>query len=147
MWVSSSLFPNDLKLTALGQLTRALFPSDKLKKILDQLKEDADALDRICDFAEKELQNASRALVEDINTNFTEERIQAVLERAAAAKERKLNEVRWKNFEEQQRLAAEKLKELIKKQEITRISIENANANRKRQERGWRLEYRSFEFD
>ena len=121
---------------ALGQLARALFPSDKLKKILDQLKDDADALDRICNFADKELQNESRALVKDIKTEFTEERIEAVIERAAAAEERKLNEVRWKSLEERQKMAVEHLKELIEKQEITRISIENENANRKRQERG-----------
>lgn len=120
----------------MGQLARALFPSDKLKKILDQLKEDADALDRICNFADKELQNESRALVKGIKTEFTEERIEAVIERAAAAEERKLNEVRWKSLEERQKLAVQHLKELIEKQEITRISIENENANRKRQERG-----------
>lgn len=126
----------------MGQLARALFPSDKLKKILDQLKEDADALDRICSFADKELQNESRALVKDIKTEFTEERIEAVIERAAAAEERKLNEVRWHNIEERQKVAAEHLKELIKKQEITSIRIENENANRRRQERGWCLNCR-----
>ena len=60
-----------------------------------------------------------------------------MIERAAAAEERKLNETRWRNLEERQKIAAEHLKELVEKQEITRISIENENASRKRQERGW----------
>ena len=121
---------------AYAQLGRALFPSDKLKKILDQLKEDADAIDRVCNFAEKELQNESRELVKDIKTEFTKNHIEAVIEQAAAAEERRLNETRWRNLEERQKLAAEHLKELIEKQENTRVSIENENANRKRQERG-----------
>ena len=124
----------------MGQLTRALFPSGKLNKILDQLKQDADALDRICNFADKELQNESRALLKDIQTELTEERIEAVIERAAAAEERKLNEIRWKNFEERQQLAVKHLKELIEKQEAIRVSIENENASRERHERGWCLE-------
>ena len=113
-----------------------MFPSDKLKKILDQLKEDADALDRICNFAEQELQNESREMVKGIKAGFTQERIEAAIERAAAAEERKLNEMRWTNLEIRQKRAAEHLKELIEKQEITRIAIEHENANRRRQERG-----------
>ena len=104
------------------------------------MKQDADALDRICNFADKELQNESRALVKDIQTELTEERIEAVIERAAAAEERKLNEIRWNNFEEQQQLAVKHFKELIEKQEAIRVSIENENASRKRHERGWCLE-------
>lgn len=125
----------ELRRGSYAQLARALFPSDKLKKILDQLKEDADALDRVCDFAEKELQNESRELIKGIKTEFTEQRIEAAIERAAATEERKLDETRWKNSEERQRKAAEHLKELIEKQETTRISIENENASRMRHER------------
>ena len=134
--VFGSFFLNHFHAAALEQLARAFFPGDKLKKILDQLKEDADALDRICNFADKELQNESRALVRDVKTEITQERIEAVIERAAAAEERKLNEIRWKNLEERQNLATEHLKALIEKQELTRISIEKENANRRRQERG-----------
>ncbi len=75
-------------------------------------------------------------MLEDIKAEFTEEHIEAVIERAAAAEERKLNKTRWRNLEDRQKVAAEHLKELIGKQEITRISIENENANRKCQERG-----------
>lgn len=75
-------------------------------------------------------------MVKDIKAEFTKKHIEAVIEQAAAAEERKLNETRWRNLEERQKLAAEHLKELIEKHEITRISIENENANRKRQERG-----------
>ena len=128
--------PEELNPLAIAQLARAIFPSDKLKKILDQLKEDADAIDRVCNFAEKELQNESRGLVDDIKTRFGEEHIQAVIERAAAAEERKLNESRWKNLEERQKVAAERLSELIEKQENSKISMEKEIANRKLQERG-----------
>lgn len=71
-----------------------------------------------------------------MKTELTEGHIEAVIERAAAAEERKLNESRWKNLEERQKIAAERLSELIEKQEITRISMEKETANRKRQERG-----------
>ena len=120
-------------------MARALFPSEKLKKILGQLNEDADALDRVCELAEKELQSQSRGLVKDIKTELTDERVEAAIERAAAAEERKLNEKRWKNSDEQQRIAVQHLKELIERQELVRISIENENATRKRHERGKKL--------
>ena len=116
-----------------------MFPSEKLKKILGQLNEDAEALDRVCEFAEKELQSQSRGLVKDIKTELTDERVEAAIERAAAAEERKLNERRWKNSDEQQRIAVQHLKELIERQELVRISIENENATRKRHERGKKL--------
>ena len=113
-----------------------MFPSEKLKKIIGQLKEDAEALDRVCDFAEKELQNESRGIVKDIATELTDEHVEAAIERAAAAEERKLNESRWRNLDEQQRVAVQYLKHLIERQELVKISIENENATRKRQERG-----------
>ena len=118
---------------------RALFPSGKLKKVLQQLNEDAEALDRVCDTAEKELQSQSRGVVKDIETDLANERIQAAIERAAAAEERKLNESRWKTSYEQQRIAAQHLKDLIERQELVRISIENENAIHKRQHRGKNL--------
>ena len=77
-----------------GATFHALFARDKLEKVLDQVREGADALDRVCNFPDKEPQNESRALIKDIKKDFTEERIQAVIERAAAADERKLNNIR-----------------------------------------------------
>lgn len=122
-------------------MASALFPSEKLKKILQQLNEDAEALDRVCDVAEKELQSQSRAVVKDIETELTDERVQAAIERSAAAEERKLNESRWKNSDKQQKIAMQNLKELIERQELVRISLNNENAIRKRQERGKNLEF------
>ena len=126
----------DLNFTAISQLARALFPGEKLKKILAQLDEDAKALDRVCDSAEKELQSQSRELVKDIQAEMTEERIEAAIERAAAVEERKLNERRWKNLDEQQKIVAQHLLQLIERQELVKISIQNENAARQRQERG-----------
>ena len=118
-----------------------MFPSGKLKKILEQLNEDAEALERVCDFAEKELQNQSRGLVKNIETAMTDERVKAAIERAAAIEERKLNESRWENADEQLRVTVQHLEDLIKRQELAKISIENENAIRKRQERGMRLAF------
>ena len=123
-------------------MARALFPSEKLKKILKQLSEDAEALDRVCDTAEKELQNLSRGVVKDIEMELTYERVEAAIERAAAAEERKLNESRWKKLDEQQAIAVQHLRELIERQELVRNSIESENAIRKRQERGKKLDSR-----
>lgn len=113
-----------------------MFPSEKLKKILGQLNEDAEALERVCDFAEKELQNQSRGLVKNIEAALTDERVEAAIERAAAAEERKLNESRWENADEQLKVTVQHLKELIERQELAKISIENENTTRRRQERG-----------
>ena len=118
-----------------------MFPSGKLKKILGQLNEDAEALERVCDFAEKELQNQSRRLVKNIETAMTDERVEAAIERAAAIEERKLNESRWENADEQLRVTVQYLEDVIKRQELARVSIENENAARKRQERGKRLAF------
>ena len=84
--------------------------------------------------------------MKDIKTSIGEERIEAVIERVAAAEERKLNETRWNNSDEQQKRAVQQLKELIEKHETMRISIENENATHKRQERGACLE-RSLNVD
>ena len=70
-----------------------------------------------------------------IKVDFAEERIEVAIERAAATEERKLNDIRWKNSEDQQRRTVQQLKELIEKQELVRVSIENENAARKRHER------------
>lgn len=110
-----------------------------MKKILGQLNEDAEALERVCDFAEKELQNQSRELVKDIEAALTDERVEAAIERAAAAEERKLNESRWEKADEQLKVTVQHLKELIKRQELTKISIVNENTIRRRQERGKKL--------
>ena len=112
-----------------------------MKKILGQLNEDAEALERVCDFAEKELQNQSRRLVKNIETAMTDERVEAAIERVAAIEERKLNESRWENADEQLRVTVQHLKDLIKIQELAKVSIENENAIRKRQERGKRLAF------
>ena len=111
-----------------------MFPSGKLKKILGQLNEDAEALERVCDLAEKELQNQSRELVKNIETAMTHERIETAIERAAAIEERKLNESRWEN-------AVQYLEDVVKRQELAKVSLENENATRKRQERGKRLPF------
>ena len=95
----------------------------------------------MCDVAEKELQSQSRAVVKDIETELTDERVQAAIERSAAAEERKLNESRWKKSDKQQMIAVQSLKELIERQELARISLENENAIRKRQERGKKLQF------
>lgn len=116
-----------------------MFPSEKLKKILGQLNEDAEALERVCDFAEKELQNQSRGLVKDIEAALTDERVEAAIERAAAAEERKLNESRWENADEQLKVTVQHLKDLIERQEFAKISMENENTIRRRQERGKEL--------
>ena len=101
-----------------------MFPSGKLKKILGQLNKDAEALERVCDLAEKELQNQSRDRVKNIETVMTHERVEAAIERAAAIEERKLDEIRWET--QMQYL------------EHLRVSVANENATRKRQERGKR---------
>ena len=118
-----------------------MFPSGKLKKILGQLNEDAEALERVCDFAEKELQNQSRGLVKNIETAMTDVLVEAAIERAAAIEERKLNESRWENANEQLRVTVQHLKDVIKRQELAKVSIEYENATRKRQERGKRLAF------
>ena len=118
-----------------------MFPSGKLKKILGQLNEDAEALERVCDFAEKELQNQSRGLVKHIETAMTDALVEAAIERAAAIEERKLNESRWENANEQLRVTVQHLKDVIKRQELVKVSIEYENATRKRQERGKRLAF------
>lgn len=107
-----------------------------MKKILKQLNEDSEALERVCDFAEKELQNQSRDLVKGIEVALTDERVEAAIERAAAAEERKLNKSRWQNTDEKLKITVQHLKELIERQELTKISIENENTIRRRQERG-----------
>lgn len=121
---------------------RSLFPSEKLKKVLDELKENADALDRACDIAEKELQTDSREVVKGISTELTAERIETAIERAAAGEERKLNAARWTNLDEQQQRQIQYLKELIERQEHNRISMENENAARLRQDRGEQIRLR-----
>jgi len=66
---------------------------------------------------------------------MTDENVEAAIERAAAAEERKLNETRWNNSDERQKRTEQHLEELIEKGELVRVSIEQENANRKRQDR------------
>ena len=125
-----------LKDIAFAQLARAVFPAGKLQKIIDQLTKDADQLVRVCDFAEKELQQISRQRVETIGTEVTEARVEAAIEAAAAEEERRLNEARWKHSHEQQQKATQHLEELLAKQELLKRQIEEQNASRIRHERG-----------
>ena len=104
--------------------------------MLDELKENADALERACDIAEKELQTSSREVVNGISTELAAERIEAAIERAAAVEERKLNDMRWRNLDEQQKKQVQHLKELLERQEAVKLSIEKENAARVKQERG-----------
>jgi len=90
----------ELRRSQLRQVSRALFRNEKLIKALDRLKEDADELRRICDVAEAELQSQAREKLSELSDELRAERELQIIERAAAAEERRINELHRRNVEE-----------------------------------------------
>ena len=100
-----------LSKSQLKQVGSALFRNEKLEKALILLKEDADELQRICTIAEAELESQSRALVAELSEEYRAERELQIIERAAAAEERRLNELHRRDMEAELKAAREQLKQ------------------------------------
>lgn len=100
-----------LSKSQLKQVGSALFRNEKLEKALMVLKEDADELQRICTVAEAELESQSRQLLAELSEEIRAERQLQIIERAAAAEERRLNELHRRDLEAELKAAREQLKQ------------------------------------
>jgi hypothetical protein len=134
------------------QLGRALLPHRKISDVIENLTADADALEKVCQVAFQDLVHSTKGDLNNLDAKVREEHVTNAIERAAAAEERRLNELLRASIENEHKQAAQervKAADEREKAEIARQKlgeeIARAEHERKKAEQA-RIEQRRMSF-
>lgn len=126
-----------------------MLPNRKIKDAIESLTTDANTLEKVCDVALQDLVHSTKGDLEQLDEKVREEYVTNAVERAAAAEERRLNELLRERIEDEHKQAAQerinaaeerdkadkarqKLVEEIKRAENERMKAEQARIEQRR---------------